>query len=187
MGRSLRNLLPKSPTTRGTIKQTALLTTALGLICLGYSSCVLVPFIEPDKQAVRGNNYDNIVTSPQPIPIPGVQQTKRTGPKGVKVAKYLKQLGTGSPVQRTHAAYWVGEQRLNEAEPLLIRNLQYNNVWVRRSAAKALGKLGLPTSVEPLIGTLRDRDKYVAHTAANSLRKIGTKRAMQALRSYRGI
>jgi DNA repair photolyase len=59
----------------------------------------------------------------------------------------------------------------------LIKALKYDDPNVRYDAAKALGRLGDPRAVEPLISALRD----VCKSAAEALGKIGDSRAIEPL------
>jgi HEAT repeat protein len=51
---------------------------------------------------------------------------------------------------------------------VLIKALGYRGVWymIRKAAAEALGKVGDPGAVEPLITTLSDKDKDVRKSVA---------------------
>ncbi len=70
-------------------------------------------------------------------------------------------------------------ERENDVEGL-IDALTYNDNNVRRSAANALGKLGDPRAVEPLIAVLDDQP-LVREVTAKALGKIGDPRAVDAL------
>ncbi|MCD5397553.1 HEAT repeat domain-containing protein, partial [candidate division NPL-UPA2 bacterium] len=59
-------------------------------------------------------------------------------------------------------------------EPL-IASLRDEDPHVRRSAARALGKIGDPRAVGPLIAALKDEDSNVRKSAAESLKKITEK------------
>jgi HEAT repeat protein len=56
------------------------------------------------------------------------------------------------------------------------------NAGIRIRAAEALGRIGDPRGVEPLIAALQDWDDTVRRTAAEALEKIGDPRAAKALR-----
>ena len=47
------------------------------------------------------------------------------------------------------------------------------NVYIRRDAAKALGEIGDPTAMDPLIAALKDSKKDVRDAAAEALGKMG--------------
>lgn len=58
----------------------------------------------------------------------------------------------------------------------LIKALLYEkDVNIRCAAAEALGKIGDPQAVEPLLAALRDTDKYVQESASQALVQIGEK------------
>jgi HEAT repeat protein len=64
----------------------------------------------------------------------------------------------------------------------LIRALRYRKDFqVREGAAQALGEIGDPRSVGPLIDTLRDEQLTVRWSAADALAKIGDARAVEPL------
>ena len=64
----------------------------------------------------------------------------------------------------------------------LIKALDYPKHWrVRRDAAEALGEIGDPDAVEPLIGVLRDDNPSVRMSAAEALGQIGDVRAVEHL------
>ena len=63
----------------------------------------------------------------------------------------------------------------------LIYDLHHKNWKVRQEAAKALGDIGDPSAIEPLITALKDEDKYVRIKAAEALGKIGTPYAIEPL------
>jgi hypothetical protein len=65
----------------------------------------------------------------------------------------------------------------------LIEALKSDNLYMRFSAAEALGVLGDIAAVEPLIMALKDPDAYVRISAAEALGKIGDTRAVEPLAS----
>jgi hypothetical protein len=97
-------------------------------------------------------------------------------------------LGRGAPVERAHAAFWLGEMGpgAESAVPALIQNLRHENVWVRRAAAKALGKIGSPRAVTPLIAALKDQNRFVVNSVVIALKKIGTPEARVAVKGHAG-
>jgi HEAT repeats/PBS lyase HEAT-like repeat len=70
------------------------------------------------------------------------------------------------------------------ALPILLRHFQNPELWVQRSVATALGKIGSPEVFEPLSialqNTSRDK-KYVSRCAAKSLGLLGDDRAIEPL------
>jgi HEAT repeat protein len=64
----------------------------------------------------------------------------------------------------------------------LIKALDYKKDYnVRRRAVEALGKIGDPKAVDPLINALKDEDEYVRKNAAGALGKIGDPKAVDPL------
>ena len=63
----------------------------------------------------------------------------------------------------------------------LIHALKDANDYVRRIAAKALGKIGIDKAVEPLISALKDSDYSVRKNGAEALVEICSKKAVDAL------
>lgn len=55
---------------------------------------------------------------------------------------------------------------------------------VRQAAAAALGDIGDPRAIEPLIAALNDRDHFAAGEANNALIRIGDERALEAIIHY---
>ena len=55
----------------------------------------------------------------------------------------------------------------------LIRALDYRAPEVRQNAANALGNIGDPRAVEPLIVALKDENLWVCDAATSALVKIG--------------
>jgi phycocyanobilin lyase subunit alpha len=83
---------------------------------------------------------------------------------------------------RVYAAWWLGRFRVSDPEAIegLIAALQdeadrteAGGYPLRRNAARALGKLGDQTAVQPLIQTLECEDFYVREAAAQSLEQLG--------------
>src|SRR3989338_618077 len=73
-----------------------------------------------------------------------------------------------------------GQDRRSQSGGCLNRNDE--NWGVRRKAAEALGEIGGPKVVEPLIEAIKnDEDKDVRWTAARALGKIGGPKAVDAL------
>lgn len=86
--------------------------------------------------------------------------------------RLINQLKSGNAAERTCAATDLAQMRGRRDES--IRHLSYalrndQSKWVRRAAAKSLGKIGTSAVIAPLTAALRDRDKWVAHSAANAL------------------
>ncbi len=91
---------------------------------------------------------------------------------------------------RYYAAWWLGRFRIRDAEAIeaLLEALQDEShraadggYPLRRNAAKALGKLGNPIAVLPLIESLSSGDYYVRESAAQSLEMLRDPRAIRPL------
>ena len=74
-----------------------------------------------------------------------------------------------------------GLDGLSNTFNLLFRLVTDENVNVRSDAIEALGTLGHPHAVEPLIERLSDEDPYVRWMAAMSLGELGDRRAVEPL------
>lgn len=83
---------------------------------------------------------------------------------------------------RFYAAWWLGRFRVTDELGVerLIEALQDEadrtedgGYPLRRNAARALGKIGNPRAVEPLIGAMDCADYYVREAAAQSLEMLG--------------
>jgi HEAT repeat protein len=75
----------------------------------------------------------------------------------------------------------IGDAR---ALPILLRHFQNPELWVQRSVAAALGKIGSPEVFEPLSIALQNTSKdkkYVSRCAAKSLGLLGDDRAVKPL------
>lgn len=79
--------------------------------------------------------------------------------------------------------YNLGEQRAPEAVPFLIQKLHDLNPTVRRMAAKALGKIGDPRALNPLMAVLQDSNEKlsVRCAAAQALGRMRSPLALEAL------
>ncbi|BAW97401.1 phycocyanin alpha subunit phycocyanobilin lyase, CpcE [[Synechococcus] sp. NIES-970] len=97
---------------------------------------------------------------------------------------------TADPGKRYYAAWWFGKFRVQDERAVnaLLAALKDETdrspdggYPLRRNAAKALGKLGNPAAVEPLIESLGSPDYYVRESAAQALETLGDARAIPAL------
>src|SRR5660397_90589 len=105
-------------------------------------------------------------------------------------AEALGQLGTPSAVlpligslddddRRVQLAAVKGLVHLGEPSiDALIRTLQSTNKNARRAAAEALGQLGTPSAVLPLISVLRDQDWHVRFAGACALKQLNDLRSL---------
>jgi HEAT repeat protein len=164
---------------------------------------VLVPFIESDMPEGAAGEYssyaykegcstakDPIVHFFGPQPVGALSEVKRelvspgkpqrSYPRVNKreslINRLIKQLGNGEEVVRTHAASDLGMMgsAARRAVPELSMTLQHDSSkWVRRAAARALGRIGAREGIPALERAIRsDSNKYVSHSAERSLRRI---------------
>lgn len=91
---------------------------------------------------------------------------------------------------RYYAAWWLGKFRIKEPEAIatLLMALEDEDdrapdggYPLRRNAARALGKLGNKSAVEPLIDCLEFPDFYVREAAAQALEMLNDPRSIPAL------
>jgi hypothetical protein len=141
----------------------------LALILSATSGCVaVVPFVQPDSQAQGISSCISCRASLR-------YREAKFAVKESRYEKLLNQLQTSSDVNKVHAAYWLGEMRGDavRATPHLVKALSENNNWVRRAAAKALGKIGDPRSLPALKAARNDRDKFVSESAKLAVKSFG--------------
>ncbi len=123
---------------------------------------------------------------PRPLPA-GLARTAllRLGPGATE------QLRTGltlpDPVARTVAAELLGVHAAMAAAPALAGVLTNDTeAPVRAAAARALGRIGVPTVVPAMLAALDDPDSTVRAEAATGLGAIGDARAVPALQGTLG-
>ncbi|WP_293102808.1 HEAT repeat domain-containing protein [Moorena sp. SIOASIH] len=75
----------------------------------------------------------------------------------------------------------LGITQSEKAIPELIKSLDNKNLYVRISAASALGEIGTEATIDPLIKFLDDPDPSVRISAADALGKIGTEARIEPL------
>ena len=141
----------------------------LSLILSALSGCVaVVPFVQPDSQAQGIQSCSSCRASLR-------YREAKFAVKESRYEKLLKQLKSPSDVNRAHAAYWLGELRGDalRATPHLVTALSDKSNWVRRAAAKALGKIGDPNSLTALKAARNDRDKFVSDSAKLAVKNFG--------------
>jgi len=162
---------------------------AIGILtCCATGCVVLVPLVkyEPSKEhradalLVQRYRPDKLHSFAPSIGEVKSMQLRR------KITRLIKQLRNKDDVARTHAATDLGNMRAKariaiSALATVIK--EDNSKWVRRAAARALGKIGSRQALPPLQTALRDRDKWVAHSAQKSLRRLGVKRGSRSRRS----
>ncbi len=102
-------------------------------------------------------------------------------PRKIYAVKFLiEDLKDKSPFIKMRAEYAL-VQLGRPATELLIKALKNENVNIRRGAALALGKIGDPRAIDPLIELLKLNDKGSSWAAAMSLSNFREKRAANAL------
>lgn len=136
----------------------------LSFLC-SFSGCVaLVPLVNPDPQAQGISSCSSCRASMR-------YREAKFAVKESRYEKLLKQLQSPSDVDRAHAAFWLGELGADgiRATPKLVVALSDTSNWVRRAAAKALGKIGDPKSLPALKAATGDPDKFVAQSAKSAV------------------
>jgi len=139
------------------------------ILVLTLNSCVaVVPFVEPDQQA-EGKLVCNACRASLRY------REAKFAVKEDRYEKLLRQLQSPSDVNRAHAAYWLGEMRSGaiRAAPQLVAALSDRSNWVRRAAAKALGKIGDEKTLPELKAARNDRDKFVSESARLAVQNFG--------------
>lgn len=155
------------------------------LICSMLSACVLIPFTTPDKQALGDADKECAIFSckGEKRKFSKSQAIHSSKKKDRKVEGLISKLHSDSDVIRTHASTDLGNMgsRAFGAVPkleYLARNDK--SKWVRRSAVKALSKIGSPGSIQ-VIRDVSDTDSnsYVRESATNALSKFKTESRTQ--------
>ncbi len=111
-----------------------------------------------------------------------VSQNGSSPPVAPAVRRCIENLESPNPRQRSQAAAELGEGHAVEAVPALIRVLTEDiNTYVRTAAAEALGHIGDPQAIFPLMDALRDSSSFVRRAAAIALGQLEAKEAQAAL------
>ncbi len=105
---------------------------------------------------------------------------------GKSTADWAKQMKSPDPARRLQAIHAL-QSRAKEKEvvlPVLIEALKDDDTYVRRDAAKALGRFGpgAAEAVPALLPLLADKEPSVRKAAGQSLEKIGPTAAKAAAR-----
>jgi hypothetical protein len=159
---------------------------ALALLGLFLNGCVvLVPFIESDGGQVSPRADCPLSNLSEPTYVPAVihyyvppRDTTVRGltiaeKRALKIDKLVRDLKHPKDVVRTHAASDLGSLKARGAiGPLAYALKNDRSKWVRRAAAKSLGKIGARAAKPALQRALHDRNKWVAHSAANAIKKL---------------
>ena len=110
-------------------------------------------------------------TSQKPILVtPDAMRTRSVG-------QLVQELNHKNPATRSTAAYYIGElgKKASSAVDMLCKTATLDeNKWVRRSATKALGKVGTTEAIAGLHLAANDQDPWVSHSARNALAKLGS-------------
>lgn len=77
--------------------------------------------------------------------------------------------------------YALGELQVEAIIPILIENLNHEELWKRRKAAESLGRIKSQQAVSTLISALEDEDDGVRKSAAEALGKIQSEEAIKPL------
>ena len=147
-------------------------------VCSTLSGCfVFLPLIEQDKQAeaapaLRMHYFVDAHSTPAPQKLAVATKPPVTEDR---LTLLINQLKTGTTVSRTHAATDIGYLQVDKTpavEPLAFALKHDDCKWVRRAAAKALGKIGTSAVIPLLAEAKGDSDKWVAHSAGNALERV---------------
>ena len=174
----------------------------LGLLTSALSGCVVfVPLIESDFKAEDRVVVAGVFEYENPELVPAALKqfdeyseaqsfvaAHRTRPeptrptpemiRNARLARLINKLSADTAVSRTHAASDIGvlgSSARSAINPLARVLATDENKWVRRAAAKSLGKIGTQNVIEPLTKACSDKDKWVAHSAKNALRMVKKK------------
>jgi HEAT repeat protein len=92
---------------------------------------------------------------------------------------WVEQLADSDPNTRVIAVSELGKSEDPKAIPPLANTLLNDESgYIRKTAAEALGNLGYPEAIEPLIRALQDEFEYVRKAAVMALGKIGDRRCV---------
>lgn len=100
-------------------------------------------------------------------------------PVALTAERAIAQLTDSDLSLRYYAAWWLGKMRVQEAVGPLLASLvdtadrtELGGYPLRRNAARALGKLGNPVAIAPLIQSLQCEDYHVREAAAQAIEEI---------------
>ena len=93
---------------------------------------------------------------------------------------------SGARMSAVRALAWLGQGgvRADTVFAYLSKALTSKNTGLRFEAAKAMGQLGDPRAVDPLIDALQDKNYLVRASAAWALGELGYKRAVDSLLEF---
>ncbi len=107
---------------------------------------------------------------------------KKSQKEQVAIQNHIKNLQSPNPRQRSGAAEELGRLHAEEAASHLIELLREDvNTYVRSACAEALGQIGNPDAIFPLMDALHDTCSFVRRAAAISLGQMSAKEAQGAL------
>jgi len=155
----------------------ALLLTPL--LLLSFSSCVfLIPIAEYEQSAERdlgGYGDPRYAGYEGDTPKAPYRRSVKRSRFASQLRSLIDNLHSEDDVVRVHAATDLGAlgKAASPAVPTLSAVvLQDSSKWVRRSAVKALARIGDRRGIPALERASRDRDRYVAHSANRALRRL---------------
>lgn len=102
-----------------------------------------------------------------------------------ELREILDRLNSPEAATRAHAARQLGDRPATEDAVVtcLLAALQDENYMVRAAAAEALGAIGSPRAIDPLIARMRDRgeDREVRSRVAEALGRLRAAEAVEVL------
>lgn len=100
----------------------------------------------------------------------------------------VRELDSRHVAARIGAVEALGAIRDWRVVPHLVDVMEHDhNIEVRWVAALALGNIGDPRAIPPLLSALRDRERYIRSSAATSLDRLGWTPANETEAAYRAI
>ena len=126
------------------------------------------------------SNAQNLTARPVELALNAGEKTIMVTPDAMRtrtIDQLLHDLDHKDPAARSTAAYYLGElgKRASQAVSKLCQiATKDQSKWARRSAAKALGKVGTKEAISGLMLAAKDRDPWVSHSARNALESLGT-------------
>ncbi len=95
-------------------------------------------------------------------------------PEGVVVEALVATLLAGEPADESSPAAQMA-RALTQRMGIEASAIRYGGPWVTRAVVRALGKLGDPRAIRPLISVLKEEDLELRWDAAEALREIGAR------------
>src|SRR5262249_5130155 len=94
-------------------------------------------------------------------------------------AAIAKALADPSPLVRLQAVRACGLRGRKDVTLTLIGQLTHRDPALRREAAIALGQIGDPTAISPLVASLGDPDRFAAWSIRAGIRRLGYPKASE--------